>query len=275
MDREPFARHTNELLLLTSWMEQDDDLLAGFTTRKGGKSSSPYSSLNLGLHVGDEPHTVIENRQQLAGALSFPISQWVIGEQIHSNAIEKVTKKQAGAGSLTMSTAIKGVDGLYTEEEGILLTSVYADCVPLYFYAPAHKMIGVAHAGWKGTVSQIGSKMIEIWNQKEKIPLSDIFIAVGPSISKESYEVDERVIKEVKKCISSEHFEHVFQATRNGHYSLDLKELNVLLLLEQGIKREQVMKSSYCTAKQLDLFYSHRAENGKTGRMMSFIGLKE
>ncbi|RBW67365.1 peptidoglycan editing factor PgeF [Bacillus taeanensis] len=255
---------------LKEWKKMNQDLTVGITTRNGGVSQSPFTALNLGFHVNDCKEDVLENRKIIANEIGIDLAKWVCAEQVHEPFIERVSKLDAGNGALTHSTAVSNADGLYTNEENLLLVSLYADCVPIYFYAPTYQMIGLAHAGWKGTVKQIAQKMIHIWVKKERIPVEDIFVAVGPSIGSCCYEVDDTVINKVKKLTLRSPFP--YRDKGNGKYQLDLKKLNALLCLEEGINEEQLAVSQYCTSCRNDLFYSFRKEQGKTGRMMTYIG---
>ncbi|WP_247747541.1 peptidoglycan editing factor PgeF [Alkalihalobacillus sp. BA299] len=273
MVHEPFTLVEHDLLKISEWEKEDKNLIAGFTTRLGGVGEKPYYALNVGLHVADDDRIVIKNRQIVATELGIPLEQWVVGEQIHGANITKVTSDDCGKGGRTLESAIKGIDGLYTKEQDILLVSLYADCVPLYFYSSKHHMIGLAHAGWKGTVSQIGPKMIESWTTNEGINASDILVTIGPAICQKEYEVDTNVIKAVDDVLPSIE-ERPYQPSRPGHYLLDLKKLNKQLLINAGVPKENIQISQYCTASNTELFFSHRKESGKTGRMMSFIGLK-
>ncbi len=107
--------------------------------------------MNLGLHVNDIVENVHENRRILANKLQKPLENWICSEQVHAHHVEKVGQQEKGSGVYSYEDGISKTDGIYTSNEDVLLTSCYADCVPLYFYAPSHGMIGLAHAGWKGT----------------------------------------------------------------------------------------------------------------------------
>ncbi len=270
---EIFQPIGEELLLLQDW-HTFSGLVAGFTTKQGGFSEKPFATFNLGLHVGDVDRSVQRNRQKLADVLQFPLERWVCCEQTHDSRIEKVTKRDAGKGAVHYQSAIAGTDGLYTEEAGILLALCFADCVPLYFIAPKHGVVGIAHAGWKGTVKNIAGEMVRLWNEREHIPLDDIYVAIGPSIGSCCYIVDNRVINLVRKVLGKT--ETIpYRDVSLGQYALDLKELNKLLLVKAGIHEQQIAVSDYCTSCAADLFFSHRRDNGQTGRMMAFIGRKE
>ncbi len=267
--QDKFYLTDRNILTIPEWNQLDKKLVVGFTTRNNGASHDPFNSFNLGLHVGDNDQDVISNRNMLASELGIKTEHWIVAEQIHDNKIQKVTKREAGAGAQSLDTVLKGVDGIYTKDTGLLLTSLYADCVPLYFFAPENEIIGLAHAGWKGTVKEIGPKMVKIWKEVEDVPLSNVYVAIGPSISKTCYEVDSSVISQVNQLFPRN--ELIYTETKNNKYLLDLKKLNYYLLVEAGVPSNNILMSNYCTYKS-QLFFSYRKEKGKTGRMMSFLG---
>jgi YfiH family protein len=273
LNLEPFVQKDKQVMTVPNWQELDSNLVVGFSTRQGGISPVPFATLNVGLHVFDKVQNVMANRRTVSKILKFPLEKWVMGEQIHSSAIKKVQKNDSGLGVFSLDDAVSGVDGLYTKEQGILLVSLYADCTPLYFFSPKDKITGLAHAGWRGTVDKIGPKMVKIWNEVEGIATEDIHVLIGPSISKQAYEVDKNVIDQVHQVINIDDTPP-YEQVSDEHYLLDLKELNRLLLRRAGIKEDQIMKSNFCTATNNDLFFSHRKEKGKTGRMMSYIGYR-
>ncbi|MBY6267802.1 peptidoglycan editing factor PgeF [Parageobacillus thermoglucosidasius] len=266
-----FQQAGEEMLLLHGRCSFPN-LVAGFTTKHGGVSKGAFATFNLGLHVGDEVSSVCRNRQRLADLLQFPLEQWVCCEQIHDARIEKVTSSQSGKGAADYKSAIAGTDGLYTKEAGLLLALCFADCVPLYFMAPKHGMIGLAHAGWRGTVKNIAGEMIHLWHEREHIPLDDIYVAIGPAIGACCYIVDDRVITYVDCILDGE--QAPYKQVSIGQYALDLKELNKVLLIQAGVREEHIDISGYCTSCADYLFFSHRRDQGKTGRMMAFIGRK-
>lgn len=272
MTTEIFKQNDN-LLFVPAWMEQDQRLLVGFSTRLGGVSLNEYTSLNVGLHVNDVYQDVIQNRKVVANKLNFDLEDWVIGEQVHGSEIKEIDSTLKGSGTYSTDSAISGVDGLYTNEKGILLVSLYADCTPLYFYSKKDGYIGLAHAGWRGTVEEIGPKMIKCWLDKG-ITLENIRVMIGPSIGKAAYRVDTKVIDQVDQVIGV--VDHKpYEEIEAGQFLLDLKQVNYILLKKAGLQDNQIEVSQYCTATSTDLFFSHRKEKGKTGRMMSFIGYQK
>lgn len=270
---EPFILSKDEFFSIKEWMERYPGLEAGFTTKNGGVSKQAFSGLNFGFHVGDEQGAVCQNRLLLANKINFPLDSWIGAEQTHGVRIQKVSKKDQGRGSEDYDSSFNDTDGFFTDETGILLTLCYADCVPLYFIEPDSRLIGAAHAGWKGTVSGIGAEMINKF-QQNGAKTEKISAVIGPSICKKCYIVDERVILLVKNVL--EGVESLpYNQVSEGQYSLDLKELNRQILLKAGVKNENIHVTDFCTSCHSEHFYSHRRDKGNAGRMLAYIGWKE
>lgn len=263
---EPFKTHTKRKQTCFNFHPLVN---AGLTTRQGGHSEAPFDTLNMGLHVSDEKEAVIQNRQELAQELDNPLEKWIIGEQVHGTEVKAVDFKSAGAGSHSMSTAIGGVDGLITNEKDLVLGAFFADCVPLYFFDPTTNWIGIAHAGWKGTVHGMGVKMIEALREKG-CQLEDLEVIIGPSIGKDHYEVDQKVVDHVPTQYKNE----CVVDHQNGKYQLDLKTLHRRMMIDTGIPAQNIQVSGACTYEENELFYSHRRDRGKTGRMLGYIALR-
>ena len=266
---EIFVKKAEQYYSITNWEKSNDRLVVGFTTKNGGCSQTSFSSLNMGFHVEDDEKNVVKNRHVLAEIIDCPVSTWVGAEQTHRSNIVKVTKSDQGLGAFNYHTASRDTDGFYTNESNILLTLCFADCVPIYFYAPSYGYIGVVHAGWKGTVAKIAAEMIKKW-QSEGIHPKDIYVVIGPSICGDCYVVDDRIIDRVNEIVGDE---KPYRLISEGQYQLDLKQLNKMIIQATGVKSIDV--SSLCTSCQKDEFFSHRRDCGKTGRLMSFIGWKE
>lgn len=272
---EPFQIKNNESTLhLIPWENRWPDVAVGFSTRKGGKSPAPYTGLNCGLHVGDEMEWVIENRTKLACVAGFPFDVWTCAEQIHGNSVRVIEHVDVGAGRFAHEEAIKGVDGLLTDKPGVFLTSLYADCVPVFFFSPRQKVIGIAHAGWKGTVSLIVEEMLGKMKEGWGILPREVYATIGPSIHDCCYEVNSLVIDRIREVLGDE-ARKVLAPVNHEKAMLNLQETNRILLEKAGVLPSHIEVSQLCTGCQRDLFFSHRKEGGKTGRMAAFIGLKE
>ncbi|PFA68969.1 laccase [Bacillus sp. AFS015802] len=272
MSKEPFVVETESYYSIDKWTKENPNLIAGITTKCGGISAGPFDSFNMGLHVGDKDTSVIHNRQSLAADLDMPLECWVGAEQTHGNNIYIPGSEDAGKGADSYHSSIKDTDGFMTAERNILLTMCYADCVPLYFLDRASGTIGLAHAGWKGTVLEIGPKMVGAFIGKGS-SLSSLEVVIGPSICKDCYVVDDYVIDKVKKTLEDEN-NLPYNLKEEGQYNLDLKVLNKQLLLQSGLHSDQIHTSSFCSSCH-ENFFSYRRDGGKTGRIMSFIGWKE
>lgn len=267
IDIEPFQQNDASILHLETWQNLNSSLKAGFTTRNGGVSSIPFTSLNLGLHVSDNNTDVVNNRRYIGRKTGFPLEAWVHGQQIHQTDIAAIDDGDKGKGAEEYQHAIKGIDGMITNRKGILCTVCYADCVPLYFFDPVSNFIGIAHAGWKGTVNGIAGKMVKKL-ESLGVQAANLLTAIGPSISQPFYEVDENVMRHIPEELQRK------SAIRmeNNRFLLDLKQLNVEILLQYGVLRNNIEITNYCTYRDDYLFFSHRREHGKTGRMMGYIG---
>jgi len=266
---------------LFTWKEKDDlkylkvdeidqnGIKAIFTSRLGGISGGNYASLNLGLHTKDSSSNVLRNRKKIANALQLSAKDFVAAEQVHGNNIYIVTEEDRGKGALELENSIANVDSLITATRGIPLISFYADCVPLLISDPVKRVVALAHAGWKGTVLAIGVKTVMKMGQIFGTNPADCIVAIGPSISKANYEVDEPVVKHFRKKFSF--YNEIIEDRGNGHYNLDLKKANLLSLKKIGLLERNIIVSKLCTYDCNELFYSYRRKRGKTGRMASII----
>ncbi|WP_151735830.1 peptidoglycan editing factor PgeF [Paenibacillus tengchongensis] len=282
---EPFKLNDKEpaLLHLEPWCMKYQGITAGFTARQGGVGEAPYNSLNCALHVGDAPEHVLENRIRLAGKLGFPLEAWTCGEQTHGKHIEVVTAADRGRGSRDRSAAFQSTDGLLTNVPGVLLTSFYADCVPLFFYDPVQGVAGLAHAGWKGTVAGIAAEMVAAMGKTFGSRPQDIAAAIGPSIGDCCYEVDDYVMDHIRRLeaelppAEGEEVREIYRVSEadSRKSMLNLKEMNQRIMIKAGILPTHIECTHWCTSCNNDLFFSYRKENGVTGRMTSWIGIKE
>ncbi|MFA5575976.1 MAG: peptidoglycan editing factor PgeF [Tissierellaceae bacterium] len=162
------------------------------------------------------------------------------------------------------------LDGLITDVKGIALCTYHADCVPIYFYDKVKKVIGMAHAGWKGTLNNIASEMINSMVKNFNSNLTDIFVALGPSIGPCCYEIGE----DLHSLFKESYVNNPNIIVRKGEkIYLDLWEANIINLIASGIKKENIYLSDYCTACNTDTLYSYRREKGTKNRMLAVISL--
>lgn len=243
-----------------------------FTTRLGGFSREAYESLNLSILTDDLAENVLQNREKLASVLGFSPGDLVGSWQVHGDKIHLVTSGDKGRGASDPQTVIPDTDGLITQAEGVVLIAFFADCVPLLFLDPVNKAIGIAHAGWKGTVAGIGCKTVLAMKRAFGTQPDRLLIAVGPSIGVCHYQVDEPVLKHFRQEFPSQYREIIAGEDSGGHAWLDLRKANVLQLISIGVAEENLSVAGTCTYCMQKEFFSHRA--GDKGRHAALISLQ-
>ncbi len=247
-------------------------IVHGFSSRPGGCSKAPYLGLNLGMTGGDYLDDVRNNRRLFASVLGILPEQAVCGYQVHSTNIARVGAKDCGSGFLDVSTALAETDGLVTDQKGIALMTLYADCVPVLFYEPVRQVIAVCHCGWKGTVGKIAARMADVMAEEYHCDRRQIRAAIGPSISQDAYEVDLPVLERFREAFSFA--DAIIAPVDENHGKVDLWEANRRQLLEAGLAPEHIEVSGLCTFKNHEMFFSHRAGKGKTGRNAAMLMMK-
>lgn len=244
-----------------------------FSTRIGGVSEGVYTSMNVGFTRGDDNDRVLENYRRLGQIFREKASGFICTGQTHTTNIRVVSKKDRGNG-VTAPQGMNDVDGTMTNEPGVVLSVMCADCVPLVFADPVRRAIAVSHSGWRGTAGGMGlltvRKMQEIYGSDP----SDIICGIGPSICRDCYEVSEDVA-EIFAGKFEERREEIIYSKGNGKYLLDLWKINEILLEKAGIRKDHISTTDVCTCCNPALLFSHRAAGNKRGNNGAFIMLKE
>lgn len=240
-----------------------------FSTRLGGVSEGEFSTMNLSFGRGDSDANVTENYKRFCTAANFDYNSLVASSQDHNTVVRNVTHEQFGIG-IYKPKDILSVDALITNEPKVTLVTYYADCTPLFFVDTKNKAVGLAHAGWRGTVGRIGQKVIEKMQAKFNTNPADLVCAVGPTISKCCYEVDTQCANQFfnLKDLATEKF---VSKTSNEKYLVDLLEANRQILVSAGVSPDNITVSDICTKCNSDLLWSHRATNGKRGTMCAMM----
>lgn len=241
-----------------------------FSTRLGGVSKGRYATMNLSLTNGDDRENVLENYKRLCGEIGIDINHLVLSRQTHTNNVKSVTSADRGTG--IFKDSFSDIDGLITNESGVALVTQYADCTPLLFCDPVKRVIASSHAGWRGTVKEIGRVTVEKMVNEYGCDTKDIIACIGPCIGKCCYEVDEPVYSEFLK-LSYLKLDGIFTDKGNGKYMLSLVEANRQILVNAGIKQENMDLSDICTCCNSDTLHSHRATNGERGNLAVIIEL--
>lgn len=248
---------TNSCFIRPAIFDAYTGLVAAQSTRKGGVSVPPYNSLNLGSSTDDDPKTVAENKKIICESLGFQTERVVRSHQVHSDQI--LIASHPGH--------YDGYDAIVTQAPNLFLAVSTADCVPVLIYDHVRSVCAAVHAGWKGTILQISSKTVALMQSKFGCDTRDLVAYIGACISHCHFEVGPEVLAQ---------FEGNFITATNedtGKGFVNLKAANQQQLLVAGLLEENIEVSPFCTFEEVDLFYSHRRDKGKTGRMWSIIGL--
>lgn len=245
----------------------------GFSTRLGGVSEGCLSSMNLSFTRGDDPEKVRENFRRMGMVIGFETKDLVLSDQTHTTNVRLVTEADRGKG-FDRERDYTDVDGLITDTPGLMLVTIYADCVPLYFVDPVHKAVGLSHSGWKGTVHRMGKVTLERMKEAFGTRPEDVQAAIGPSICQDCYEVSEDVAQAFMDEFADSMDEQLVYGKDNGKYQLNLWRANERILLEAGILQEHLNMTNVCTCCNSELMFSHRASHGQRGNLAAFLGLK-
>lgn len=231
------------------------------STRQGGVSTGIYESLNLGLMSGENLAVVEENRQIFSAMLGIPIVQnlsMTHGVQVaHVRSPEEMERPH-------------DADACISSHPEVSLSLTTADCVPIFYHDPRSRAIGLAHAGWRGTVNGIASRVVEEMAAKLGSQTGDLRVALGPAISRCCFEVGEEVTQE----FHAQYGHQSWIEKRTAKWNIDLHQANRVWLERAGVRPENIRSCPLCTCCRADLFYSWRRESGKTGRLLSAIALK-
>jgi YfiH family protein len=228
-------------------------LVAGVSTRHGGLSEPPFSSLNLGIHTGDSSEIIEQNLNIFCTDLGISPADLARSYQVHGDKIW-VTGR-AGYQS--------GFDAMVSVQPGVFAGVGIADCTPILLADPVTRVCAAIHAGWKGTVAQIVHKTATRLIENRGSNPSEILAYIGPCISYQHFEVGDEVAAQ---------FSEEFKTRKGLKWHVDLKAANAAQLRSLGIKQIEI--DSACTVENNTDFFSHRTEKGETGRMLALIGFQ-
>lgn len=234
-----------------------------FTTRLGGVSENEFSTMNLGLNRGDNAENVMENFNIIAKELHQDLYNFVLTKQTHNDHIQIVGAKDRGKG--LFSEGFSDVDGLITNEKNVVLSAFFADCVPVMFFDPVESTIGIVHSGWRGTDKKIAGKAVKMMEESFSSKAENILVGIGPSIGQCHFEIGSEV---------AEKFDDEFiRVSEDGKLFADLWAINRKILIEAGIKSDNITIANECTACNTDKYFSHRIMGDRRGNMAAFIVL--
>lgn len=235
--------------------------IAHFVTTKEG-----WVSGDKPRFTGDRETDYIEFRKELALSCQWDARRYIFARQTHSNHVAVVTSQNL--------TTISDTDALITNEPGVFVCVQTADCVPVLLFDPQQKVVAAIHAGWRGTVFKIAQKTVQRMTETFGCDPVNIIAGIGPSIHMHAYEVGREVVEAVEASFSNS--PALLKPSLNeGKAYFDLWEANQTVLIESGIREENIEVMGLCSFEQAELFYSARREGVDTGRMVSGIRLVE
>ena len=233
-------------------------------TRRGGVSPEPWGSLNVGGTVGDDLARVKENRLISFRALRCKPESIFDVWQVHS------ADAVCARAPRPVDESLRQADIILTDRPEVTLFMRFADCVPILLHDPRKGVIGLAHAGWMGTLRDVAASTVNTMRKQYDSNPADIIACIGPSIGPDHYEIGADVILQVMQKFGDES-DQVLES-HNGKIHFDLWKTNRILLERAGVGK--IEAAGVCTACHTDDWFSHRAEKGRTGRFGALISLQ-
>jgi hypothetical protein len=238
-----------------------EGFLHGFPERGGGVSTGARASLNLGMRLGDDQALVDENRRLLARHAGYDPEQLQITRHVHGTNVWKVGEPLPSPAEF---------DGLVCDRPGPVLGAFAADCIPMLFADPRARVIGAAHAGWRGTVGGVAKNVVARMTESGARP-EHIRVALGPSIGPCCFEVGPEVVAQFREAFG-EVPAMVVAGPHKDH--IDLRVATRALLERSGIRPENIDDRPPCTKCEADRFFSYRRDGQGGGVHMAFIGMR-
>jgi purine-nucleoside/S-methyl-5'-thioadenosine phosphorylase / adenosine deaminase len=239
-------------------------IIQGVFTRHGGVSPFPWKSLNAGLTVGDRLENVVENRKRSFSALGKKLSSMYDVWQVHNNEVVCTEAPR------DTQIEILKADAILTNQENVTLYMRFADCVPILLADPIRKVVGIVHAGWIGTVNRILDAAILRLRMQYGAEPEGLLAGIGPSICAEHYPVGPEVLAKARQSFGRQAERFILE--RQGKQHFDLWAANRFILEQAGV--QNIEMANLCTVCHTEDWYSHRAENGQTGRFGALIAIK-
>lgn len=240
-------------------------LQAGITTRNGGVSRQPYNSLNLAFNTEDLRANVEGNRSTLTRSFGLPSHLLLTVKQVHGNNVLVI---DAPNPDLTHFLQIES-DAIVTDQPGMMIGVLVADCYPVLLVDPERKVFAVVHVGWRGAANGILGKTVQVMQRNFNVRAETLYAAVGPGIGAHKYEVDRPVREAFRK--GSGHWDRIAKERDLGKWQLDLRQSCELQLRDAGLDPDRVDAAKECTCCHKELFFSYRRDGGRTGRQMGFV----
>jgi YfiH family protein len=242
----------------------------GCSTRVGGVSAAPWDTLNAGFTVPDDPAAVWENRHRFAACLGLENVTSLLS-MTHGKEVARIDQPLLLPEDRSRAPRpVYSADACITDRPGLPLTLTVADCVPVFFHDPKVGCIGLAHAGWRGTVAGIVPETVKAMGRAYGSRPDDVLVGIGPSIGPQAFEVGPEVVEEFRAAFP-EQIDLISVQAEGGKAFIDLWRANTAMALRAGVPEGNVVVSGWCTVGHPELFFSHRRDRGHTGRLLAGI----
>jgi len=259
--RNNLTIHSNKNISYYTFSTLDDyNLVHGVFMRNGGVSPAPWASLNMATSVGDSKESIIENRRRITNSMDLKEDSIYDVWQVHSNRVVFASEPRRP------NQSHEKADAIITNTSGVTIMMLFADCVPILMYDPKNNVAAITHAGWQGTVNQVVGKTVISMREKYDCQPENIIACIGPSICVSHYEIGKDIAEEVEQSFGKT---QQILLKKDGKIFLNLQSANRIILQNNGVKN--IQNSNICTACNRRDWYSHRAENGQTGRFAAII----
>lgn len=258
----------NGVRLVQSGSFPQNEVFYGFSTRNGGVSKAPYSALNLGLSRDEPRENILRNFHILCDAFNLEYERLVIVNHEHGSNVIQVDSTHCGRG--LSREPLPFCDGLITNDPSVTLVTAHADCGAIFLYDGANRAIGLAHAGWKGTLKRVGTELVRSMQNAFGTRPADLIAATGPCICFDCFEVGAEI---GEQFVGEFGCERIAKPGRAGKAYVDIRAAIEIQLEECGILPQNISLMPLCTFERSDLFYSYRRDKAKTGAMVSVLKL--
>jgi len=249
--------------------DSDGNLTHAFCTRLGGVSQGPFRSLNFDPNGGDSRENVTQNKLILGAALQLDPDRIFLANQVHGDKVLILDEDPRESPS---RYHYLDYDAIITQQRGIAIGVLTADCLPVIVYDPVQEVIGILHSGWRGTCLNIVRNVIARLRDAFHVESDNLLVGLGPAIGACCYDVDIKVVRSIKN--STNRWKDFLKPLKTNRYSFDLVGLNIHQLLDTGVAHKNIIRVNACTACNPKIFFSHRANKGKTGRQLNLVALK-
>jgi len=230
-----------------------DSVIAAFSRRQDG---------NMSLSFGDIRNS-LASRQEFLSGIGINYKNLVCAKQVHGKKVEYITQTNLGSGALDYDSSILDTDGFITDQPGVPLAILTADCLSVFIYDPVRPAVAILHAGWRSTEKNISQEAVRSMQNRFASQPEDLLVGFGPSIRSCCFQVEDNFKSNFPFGLIN----------RDGHVFMDIALINRRQLVDCGVKEENIFDPELCTFMDED-FFSFRKEAKDAGRMISVIMLK-